>query len=340
MNLLPSDNLERRGFICKDSILNQVSQEEVFQLVLGYSPKEFDYIVSPFRKDKTPGCWFEYHTTGVLYFIDFADKKRTHRDCFNMVQDYFQLGNFYLTLEYIYNTLIRGKKIESLIVQKKVIEVVKPKVKILVEARNFSLPDSLFWSQYDIKKEDLIEDRVFPVKKVYALNTKKGTIISDCNDVAYSYNDFPDSRKKVYFPKREGKKRFLTNCTKDDIGGLTSLVPYGKELIITKSYKDYRVLKNSGKHVIWFQNEGMIPNDQILNQLVKHFLKVVVWYDNDQPGIEASEKVTNYINSLCPAKAKSLCLPERALSWGIKDPSDCKAKDPQLFNTFLKTFTV
>jgi len=118
------------------------------------------------------------------------------------------------------------------------------------------------------------------------------------------------------------------------------LLTYGKELIITKGYKDYRVLKNNGKNVVWFQNEGMMPNDLILNHLVNHFVNVIVWFDNDQPGITASEKVKNHINTLVPGKAKNLWLPERGLAVGIKDPSDCIAIDKQYFHQFLKDFTL
>ena len=334
-----SDNLNRRGFISKESILDLVTQEQIFELVFNFIPQEFDYVVSPLRYDRTPGCWFTYHTNGVLYFIDFAHT-RTHSDCFNIVQDFFQFPNFYLTLEYIHKTLIQGKVgLEPIVNKEETKKIVKEKVKLLIEARQFNPADVKFWSQYGIRKKHLVEDRVFAVQKLFALNTKSGSHIIDCKDIAYSYNDFSEARKKVYFPMREGRKRFLTNCTKNDVGGINSLVSYGKELIIAKSYKDYRVLKNNGKNVVWFQNEGMIPNDSILTLLVTHFNSIIVWFDNDQPGIIASEKVKNYINTLVPGKAKNLWLPERSLEVGIKDPSDCIAKDKVLFNQFLKDFT-
>ena len=334
-----SDNLNRRGFISKESILDLVTQEQIFELVFNFIPQEFDYVVSPLRYDRTPGCWFTYHTNGVLYFIDFAHT-RTHSDCFNIVQDFFQFPNFYLTLEYIHKTLIQGKmELKPVINKEETKKIVKEKVKLLIEARAFSSADVKFWSQYEIRKKHLVEDRVFAVQKLFALNTKSGSHIIDCNDIAYSYNDFAEARKKVYFPMREGRKRFLTNCTKNDVGGLNSLVCYGKELIIAKSYKDYRVLKNNGKNVVWFQNEGMIPNDSILNLLVRHFNSIIVWFDNDQPGIIASEKIKTHINTLVPGKAKNLWLPERSLEVGIKDPSDCIAKDKNLFHQFLKDFT-
>ena len=42
---------EKRGFIDKDDILKYVSEEDIFELVFGFKPKEFDYVTSPFRND-------------------------------------------------------------------------------------------------------------------------------------------------------------------------------------------------------------------------------------------------------------------------------------------------
>ena len=42
------------------------------------------------------------------------------------------------------------------------------------------------------------------------------------------------------------KPRFVTNCTADDVGGVHSIDPFSQYIIITKSYKDYRVIKNQG----------------------------------------------------------------------------------------------
>lgn len=334
-----SDKLDRRGFISKESILSLVTQEQIFELVFKFKPVEFDYVTSPLRNDDVPGCWFSLHDNGMLYFVDFGSN-RTHSDCFNIVQDYFKFPNFYLTLEYIFNTLIRGNtELKPIEKKEETQKEVKKKVKLLIEARAFDARDAQFWSQYGISKKNLIEDKVFPLSRLFALNTKTGSHAIECRDIAYSYTDFLDSKKKIYFPLREGKKRFITNCSQNDVGGINSLSPYGSELIITKGYKDYRVLKNSGKNVVWFQNEGMIPNNNIINQLVKQSLSIIVWFDNDQPGIVASEKVKQHINSIVPGKAKNLWLPERGLELGIKDPSDCKAKDPTYFQQFLKTFT-
>jgi hypothetical protein len=335
-----SDNVNRKGYISKESILSLISQEDIFKLVLNYTPKELEYVKSPLREDKTPGCWFSYHITGVLYFIDFGNT-RTHSDCFNLVQDYFGLPNFYLTLEYINNSLIQGKALKAPaklhLGDKK--EVKTTRVKILIEARPFSVPDMYFWSPLGITKAQLVEDRVFPVSRFYALNTKKGNITTACPDLAYSYNEFLDGKKKLYFPKRVGKRRFLTNCTKNDIGGIHSLSQYTKQLIITKSYKDWRILKNKGKNVIWFQNEGMLPDVDILKEILRPYTQIVVWFDNDEAGIKAATKVAAYINNLYPNRAKCLSLPERLLSEGVTDPADCQLYDKTILHKFIQDFT-
>jgi hypothetical protein len=331
-----SDKVDRKGFISKESILSLVSQEDIFQIVFKVRPQEYVYVVSPLRNDNIPGCWFSYHN-GTLYFVDFAHK-RTHSDCFNVIQDYFQIPNFYLTLQFIYDRLIKNKtdlKPLPVVNQKKK----NKKVNLLIEARPFKTDDGTFWSKYQITKQNLIQDKVFPLKRVFALNTKTGSHVFECNEIAYAYTDFLESRKKIYFPIREGKRRFITNCNQNDVGGINSLPPFGSELIITKSYKDYRVLKNSGKNVVWFQNEGMIPSEPIIHSLVKPFRSIIVWFDNDHTGITASEKIKQQINTTFPGKAKNLWLPERALELKIKDPSDCIYRDPLYFEQFLKTFT-
>jgi len=88
--------------------------------------------------------------------------------------------------------------------------------------------------------------------------------------------------------------RFITNCGKDDIGGL----PIRRDcdtIVITKSYKDYRVLTNIGLTVIWLQSETLIPKEQ-LNKILENKSKVVIIFDNDRVGIEASLKLKDFID--------------------------------------------
>jgi len=321
------DNIEKKGFIDKNDILKYVSEEDVFELVFGFKPKEFDYVTSPFRKDDDAGCWFQYYPSGKLKFTDFGSqiyirgKKMINIDCFDAVQIFFSLTNLYNTLKFIKKHLIEGKKLP----ERDDVEFtqrIKKEVRILFDVREFDNRDAQYYKRYEISRQNLLEDKVFAVKRFKILNSKYGDYSSRTYDICYAHTDFENGRMKLHRPYQKGKNRFLTTCTQNDIYGINSLPAFGNLLIISKSYKDWRVLKNQGVTVIGFQNEGMIPTDDILLPILKRFKYVIVFFDNDSAGIEAGEKVSNHINSYYPGKSKSICLDIELLKYEITDPSD------------------
>lgn len=337
-----SDELDRRGFIQPENILKYVSEEEIFGLVFGFLPKEYEYVTSPFRVDKNPGCWFERTSsnTGKLRFVDFADDFGKPMDCFDVVKRFFKIPNFYLTLEFVYEKLILTKKeLVERNVQIHIKQSTERRSEILFDSRVFDNRDGKFWSRYEISRQNLIDDKVFVINR-YRVIKNGSTMSFIVRDIAYAYTNFQTQRKKLYFPLREKRKRFVTNCDKNDIGGLHILPSFGSQLIITKSYKDWRVLTNNGKHAIWFQNEGAIPTTSVLMQIVKNFQNIIVWFDNDQQGINSALKVNDLINAHFPKKSIPLWLPESLKTENITDPSDMiylKGK-PELLK-FLYKFT-
>lgn len=342
-----NDNIEKRGFISKEQLLAHVSEEEIYELVFGFRPVEFEYTTSPFRKDNNPGCWFSIDPgTGMLKFVDLGNYsiikgiKMSHIDCFNAVQIYFNLSNFFQTLEFIKNKFIKGQNIDfnkkidnSEIVFKKE----KKKTFIHISPTVFTAKDGRFWEPYGITKENLIEDKVFSVNK-FKIKGKKGEYFSRPNTNCYAFTDFKSRHKKLYLPYRKGKGKFITNCTENDVGGLDALPDFGDHLLISKSYKDKRVLINEKDVLsIWFQNEGVIPEYEILIDLCRRFKKITVLFDNDEAGIIASRKVVAHINTLYKNKASGISLPERLFkSRNIKDPADLrKTMGPKHLEAFL-----
>lgn len=322
-------NLER-GYIDKEKILQYVKEEEIFQLVFPEVTTEY-YITSPFREDDHAGCWFEYSPKGELRFVDFGNSERingvnmSNIDCFSAVMIYFVLGNFYNTLEFIKRRLIEGKELETKVRKVELRE--KKKVEIYIQTRPFDKRDKFYWTNYGISKQNLIVDKVSAIQAYRILNTKYGNMTKKVDGVCYSFNNFPGNKKKLYRPYLKGSKRFLTNCGADDIGEIDSLVESGEQLVISKSYKDCRVLRNEGLNSVWFQNEGMKPNDRLLVSLSERFENIIVFYDNDKAGIEASIKIRDIINQFFPDKATNLYLPENLReSRDITDPSDLYRK--------------
>lgn len=313
------------GYINKEELLEYVTTEDIFELVFGFKPQEYQYTTSPFRQDQTAGCWFERNFDGKLKFKDFGSqiyirgKKMINIDCFDAVQIYYGLPNLYQTLNFIVDKLLKGKSVEKKIV-KRVIAKEKIGFEIAIEARDFLMQDKYFWEdRYNIKKENLIEDKVFCIQK-FATKSAKGTFITTPKDITYCFTEFKSGHRKIYQPFSE--KRFLTNCKPFDIGGLHKYVKGTDKLVISKSYKDWRVLTNAGINSIWFTSEVTPPSLEILLSYCFNHKEIVIFFDNDETGIFNAKNLAEIINSYFPGKAKSLVLPFQLNAEGISDPSD------------------
>lgn len=338
---------ESRIFISKEEILMRVTQEEIFKMILGYLPREHRYVHSPFRQDRLPDCYFEWYKN-TMYFIDWAEPitKRRHRDCFNMVQDHFGVS-FYKSLEIVNEhfklDLMAGHHDDSdYVAQKrkentKLKQAIKDTKSMPFKARMFnSLEDREFWMPYNISRSDLLKDNVFPIVWYKVFSKRLGAhVVIRPNTRSYLVGNFGE-RKKFYTPDKKGKGKWATNCTQNDIWGIEDLPLFGKTLIITKSYKDWRVLKNQGLNVIGFQSEGMMPSWDILRSLIEGFEEVIVLFDNDRAGIEAAKKLVDKINALYPRKARYIHLKVSLNRERISDPSDLmKIKGEEHLTGFL-----
>lgn len=313
--------------ISKEEILKLISEEEIFELVFGFTPVELEYICSPFRKDKNPGCRFEYSTSGRLKFIDWGSNyyirntKMHSMDCFDAVKLFYNLPNFYETLVFIYKHFIVGREItERVVEQREVIKKERKKVEILIDTRDFTQVDANYWKRYEISKKNLVEDKVFALKNYKVIGGKsKGKTIK-CWGLSYAYTDFEDSKKKIYTPFAKKYGKFITNLTKEDITGVKSLSESGNKLLITKSYKDWRVLKNQGYEVIAFQNEGMFPTPFTLLPIISRFKDLIIIFDNDEVGRDTSQKLLKHLVSMDSSiNCKSIQVPNLPK---ITDPAD------------------
>ena len=323
---------ELKGYIDRDKILKYITQEELFEIAFGFYPVELEYITSPNRpEDINPGCWFSYSSSGILRFYDYANQsqylniKLYCMDCFDAIQYKFNLRNFFQTLEFIKNHIILKKSLKPI---KKTLVVTSninkrhETCKILINPERFLPADEKFWWDFEITIKQLQEDKVFALQGFKIISNRGGTISSKVESLAYCYTNFKKERKKIYIPNNEKTKKFFTNCTENDIGEIDKLPEKGKQLIITKSYKDCRILRNQGIYSIWFQNEGMTPREDLCINLLERFDDIVIFFDNDNAGIKATQKVRSYLNSLLINEVRSINLPLFYIKNHITDPGD------------------
>jgi hypothetical protein len=321
---LNEDDVIGTRFIDKDHILDLVTEEDIFRLVFGFPPKEFEYVSSPFREDNSPGAYFHYSPSGKLFFVDFGDPKRSHYDCFNAVQEKFGLNNLFETLLFIRNHFTNNPQ-EVLVAPKRKTERAYNRKELFVTPRDFNLGDKTYWQQYGITKQQLVDDKVFPISSFKFISKNYSSKTTKCFKPSYAYTGFEGRRKKLYRPFAKKKFRFLSTCRTNDIGEIDSLIPFGRQLVISKSYKDCRVIRNFGLNSVWLQSEGTKPSLDLLIPLCKRFNSVIVFYDNDEAGLQTAKVMSELINEHVPGLSRPFSLP-LSLGKSIKDPADMYRK--------------
>jgi len=315
-------------------VLERFSQEEIFGWCLKDVVNTERKYCSPLRDDRHPACYFRYDSNDILWFCDWGSVK-VHYNCFQFYSEVFGVP-YELVYEHIWNNVDDCAMYASpLSVHGTSGNRRKHAGKTIIDVleKNWDLDEILYWKDYGISVEQLESDNVQPLKAVMIRDDVKSFSFK-IKDIGFVYY-FPENRKKIYQPRNKDKK-WYTNCNANDVGNIANLPQNGYNLIITKSYKDCRVLRNLGWNSIWFQNEGMCPSADILEPLLRRFNSVYVFYDNDKPGIKASKKISDILKKY-NGKTKSFYLPESLCEKGIKDPSDfVKSLSYNDLNNFIK----
>jgi len=299
------------------TFLTMYSQEDIFRIIFGSYPDLDILYLSPFREDHHPNCFFEWYK-GKLMFRDFGDVRR---DCFQAVRDFYGICSYPDTLEFI-DSYFKEYPIPLNQKPKKTCERLEKDCAITFRVKNFEFKDYLYWRQYYITSDQLQEDQVSVINwyRFYSEKGKKWIILRPF-DICYAINGF-ETRCKIYRPQNHNKKsKWLTNCKANDVGNLANIDPTGEILIITKSYKDHRVIRNQGfKNVIWFQSEKMMPDDSILLSLLQRYERILIFYDNDLAGICGSTDLQRKLESFTSIQRpiRTMCSPCTYL----KDPAE------------------
>lgn len=295
--------------ILPEQLFQKISQEDIFSWIFKLPININEKYCAPYREDKTPRCWFEYRD-GLLMFMDFGDRiGNRHKTCLGVIMAIYN-ANLRSAIDIICKqfglskSTIDYKPVEKSLYQ----EIEKRRAIIKPEIQDYNKKDKIYWSQYIIKVEHLEEDKVYSVSR-YFLDSSKGkrwiTPYSHCYDI-----DFIDAHK-IYQPYKPPNYRWITNCDEDHIGNIDNLPISGDLLIIQKSYKDHRTLRNldSSYNVIWLQNEGCVPSIHILQNLTTRFKNIIIFFDNDMAGIVAGIKLSSIFNSIKPGCSKLEVLP-------------------------------
>lgn len=307
-----------KPYATKLNILENISDEDIFRRYCTNFTELGVKFCSEFREDSIPSC----HITrrgGVLWYKDFGSPERG-MSCFEYVA-------------YKYRTTMRGAL--AIIVRDFELDFdvdtmetksnyrdyhppsrVTPKPSggsvINVIFRKFNKDDKEFWGAYGITKETLRKFRVIPITYF----TIKGRLIA-ADPLAYCYYYYKYEGRhlcKIYQPCRTSKDgKWVSNINSTVVQGEGMLPKSGDLLIITKSLKDVMVLYEMGITAIATNNEGALISSEYIEKQKARFKRVVLFMDNDQAGVRASELYS---------RAWGLSSIEIPLEEGFKDISD------------------
>jgi hypothetical protein len=318
--------------------LNSIDQVSVWAYILGLPSLTIEQrICNSLRLDKHPNCWLspgrakkgyivlnDYSRSLFHGFTIFDAVMYKHNCSFNEACNIIE--------EWIYRGLVNSANasIHSIASQ----EARKFHFRLLYETNKykgkdvFTLKDKRYWDQYGISKSQLESDNVKSVRKIiYNTKAQKDMFFKlEPRSVMYAYNFGP--RRKTYYP--EGKPKFLSTCTSDDIWGEDTLED-AKTIVITKSYKDYRVIKNTGYQCIGLQSETTRLSWDMLLKLEQYPNKLVL-FDNDPTGKEQGAFMEEYCNQIGTGY-KAIWLEDD------NDPADMvkRSSTKELFN-FISNF--
>jgi hypothetical protein len=172
--------------------------------------------------------------------------------------------------------------------------------------QSFSARETDFWRQYGILPETLKAYKVFSLREFKSENSegKPFTLYSTDSEPVFGYQG--KRHVKIYRPFSE--IRFLYGGLLPDsyCFGLEQLPAKGDTLFITGGEKDVLSLVSHGFHAICFNSEtGNIPQN-IIKKLSYRFKHIVLLYDTDKTGLDASLKHAQQLSDL---GVKRLVLP-------------------------------
>lgn len=304
-------------------------QKEVFEHFLGDTCIHKEY-KNPLRPDNSAGCSLVYYN-GRLRLTDFASSK-IHYDAYDLVMGYYNVG-FYEAKSIIQNSFAG---LGSIVQTEDSSDKKHSNLIFSILKDGWSKIQKEYWANYQITIDQLEQDKVIPVKEFTII--RNGNVLYSRTmldtQFAFAYNEWEESIYKICCPFISGKGKWITNTNQNHIGNAQNIDFVGEHLVITKSYKDCRVLRNNGfENTIWLQNEGMIPSKENLESITSMYDKITILFDNDQAGIVASQKLADFLTH---ANIRQITVPKNFKKYGVKDPSDLLKFNEKKFNQFLK----
>jgi hypothetical protein len=172
--------------------------------------------------------------------------------------------------------------------------------------QSFSAKEMAFWQEYSITPETLKNYKVFSLREFKSENSegKPFSFSSSTDEPVFGY--VGKRHVKIYRPFSDVRFLYGGNLGDNYCFGLEQLPAKGDTLFITGGEKDVLSLVSKGFHAICFNSETSNIPKSIIKKMSYRFKHIVLLYDTDKTGLEASEK---HVMQLADLGVKRLVLP-------------------------------
>lgn len=280
-----------KNVITQDDILTQIGCEKILKSYYGDFNLRSSYN-SVLRTDAKKSTGFYVNKKGLIIYNDFTTGEKY--DCIQLVRKLLSIkykkdvtvDEAILDIANTFNL----KEGSGILVSPDPVFKQKEKNVFRVTVRPFTKKDKEWWGTYGITEQELSDNDVYSVKE---LRVGKFTFKTGIEELRYAYllkDNEGNGYFKIYTPfSKKGKWYF--NATLNLVFGLDKLNYESDTLIITKSVKDYIVLKKFKTDVIALQNESLSSiTDDTMDYLKKKYKHIIVFFDMDRAGIKASNE--------------------------------------------------
>ena len=172
--------------------------------------------------------------------------------------------------------------------------------------QSFSLREIAFWQQYGITSEMLKTYKVVSLREFKSENNEGKPFTFFVSDTEYMFGYLGKRHVKIYRPFSDVRFMYGGNPGDNYCFGLEQLPAKGDTLFITGGEKDVLSLASKGFHAICFNSETSHIPQSVIKKLSYRFKHIVLLYDTDKTGLEASQK---HLNLLSGSGVKRLVLP-------------------------------
>ena len=260
--------------LTKDTILNKVSEYQIFKYYCAYFEDPSKRFKSDLRKDNNPTVSISL-LNGRLRYKDFGCPEHSF-DCFGYISYKYNL-NYNESLIHVDRSFSLG--LSAGVRSTGTVQKVDPKIQektraqIKVRLRPWNKEDADYWKQFYISKKLLC---IFDVKPIthYWINEKRFS----CNSISYRYRF--DCGYKIYRPLESDFKWSLTwvrNAFKA-IGNFLKLVIKYFSQVPSRMLCVWRILVI---HPLLFSQKCLCQVKKPLKKSKRASKKVIVFYDND-----------------------------------------------------------